>query len=347
LIAILSLPVFHFSRDGVWLSILILSMLFIHSQAWQMRYVPFLWVLPFVWLMPVPNKRAHLLWVPFALALVNTFGVFGFFAGHNWTLSQALRRNFSPYAGETVLFDRTVFEWNGIFDRYNIKQKYANPEETVFHRSVVEVGFLAGPRSAAGVNFSFAEDLLPVPETPLVFAEESAFPWLKMSEGLMPAEVSSGLASRIEWRTYANKVKFYMSLDREPASDWELLLDGTVFDEGRSAPRELSVLVFVNNQQIGTWKIGGDSQKESFPIPQKLMEESFRDEMRLVTLMLLLPDVSSLVENYFEVSAHGLRLNGMQIRPSEIPPQVSDDSGIFGWRWRLSSPCPRGWPRGE
>jgi hypothetical protein len=217
--------------------------------------------------------------------------------------------------------DRTVLEWNGIFDRYNIKQKYANPEETVFHRSAVELGFLAGPRSAEGVNLSFAEDLSPVPETFLVFAQESALPWLKMSEGLMPVEVSSRLPlssdlySRFEWRTYANKVKFYMSLDRKPESDWELLLDGSVFDDGRSVPRELSVLVFVNNQEIGTWKIDGNFKRESFPIARKLMEESFHDDMRLVTLMLRLPEVPSLLENYLEVSTYGLRLNGMQIRP--------------------------------
>ena len=240
-------------------------------------------------------------------------------------MSQTLRRNCSPYAGETVLLDRTVFEWNGIFDRYDIKQKYANPEETVFHRSVVELGFLAGPRSAAGVNLSFAEDLSPVPETPLVFAEEAALPWLTMSEGLMPVKVSSDLSSRVEWRTYANKVKFYMSLDKKPESDWELLLDGAAFDEGRPAVRELSVLVFVNNQQIGTWKIGGSSRRESFPIPRKLMEESFQDEMRLVTLMLRLSDVPSLIENYIEIATHGLRLNGMQMRPLEVGSQVSDD----------------------
>jgi hypothetical protein len=136
-----------------------------------------------------------------------------------------------------------------------------------------------------------------------------------MSEGLMPVEVSSDPVSRVEWRTYADKVKFYMSLNKEPGNDWELLLDGSVFDKEHSVPRELSVLVFVNNRQIGTWKIDGSPRRGSFPIPQKLMEESFRDEMRLVTLMLRLPDVPSLIENYLEVSAYGLRLNGMQMRP--------------------------------
>jgi hypothetical protein len=314
LVSVLCLPAFRFYRGSAWLLLTLLVMLFIHSQAWQMRYVPFLWVFPFVCLLSVPDKRAYFLGAPLLLGFANAFGVFYFYISHNWVMSERIRQNFSPYAGETVLLDRTVFEWNGILDRYGIDQKYANPEETVFFRGAVDVGFLAGPRSPEGVNFSFAEDLPPVPETPLAFADVSALSWLKMSEGLIPAEVSS-LSSRVEWKTYANKVKFYMFLDKEPESDWELLLDGAAFDEGRSVKRELSVLVFINNEQIGTWNLGGASQTKTFPIPQKLMEESFHDRMRLMTLMLRLPDVPSLLENYLEISTHGLRLDGMQIRP--------------------------------
>jgi hypothetical protein len=317
--SILCLPVFYF-RKSAWLLFMLLLLLFIQPYAWQMRYAPFLWFLPLAFLLPVPNERRYLLWVPFSVALINTFGVFCLFTGDQWMLSRIIRQVCAPHAGETVLLDRSVFEWNGIFDQFGIKQKYANPEETFFGRLAPELGSLSKARTARGVNISFAEDLLPVPETPLVFAEEAALPWLKMSEGLMPVEVSldlsSDLTSRIEWRTYADKVKFYMSLDKNPESDWELLLDGAVFDEGRSAPRELSVSVFINNKQIGTWKIDGNSKRGSFSIPQKLMEESFRDEMRLVTLMLRLPNVPSLIENYFEVSAYGLRLDGMQMRPS-------------------------------
>ncbi|MDR1377280.1 MAG: hypothetical protein LBJ22_07185, partial [Synergistaceae bacterium] len=317
LVSILCLPVFCFSRGEVWLLSMLLVMLFIHSQGWQMRYVPFLWVLPFVLLLPTPEKRAYLLWAPLSLALINTFGVFYFYISHKWVMSQTLMRNCAPYAGETVLLDRTVLEWNGIFDRYGITQKFANPEETVFHRGAVDLGFLAGPRSAEGVNLSFAEDLPPVPETPVAVDQESALSWLKMSEGLMPVEVSDPFSrvDRIEWRTYANKVKFYMFLDKRPEGDWEISLDGTAFDEGRSVKRELSVLVFINNEQIGTWNIGDVSQTKTFTIPRRLMEESFRDTMRLVTLMLRFPGVPSLLENYLEASRYGLRLNGMQLHP--------------------------------
>jgi hypothetical protein len=50
------------------------------------------------------------------------------------------------------------------------------------------------------------------------------------------------------------------------------------------------------------------------------MEESFHDEMRLVTLMLRLPDIPSLAESKGAVSAYGLQLNGMQFRPLGIEP---------------------------
>jgi hypothetical protein len=180
-----------------------------------------------------------------------------------------------------------------------------------------------------GVNLSFAEDLPPVPETALVFAEEGALPWLRMSKGLMPVEaVSADAAPQIEWRTYADKVKFYMALDKKPESDWELLLKGAIFDEKRSVARELSVLVFINNQEIGTWRIDGNPRMNNFLIPQKLMEESFNDDMRLVTLMLRLPDVPSLIENHLDASTYGLRLSRMQIRPLDAEPRVGDDSGL-------------------
>ncbi|MDR2180648.1 MAG: hypothetical protein LBP21_10090 [Synergistaceae bacterium] len=298
-----------------WLLLMLMILLFIQPYGWQMRYIPFLWFFPFVCLLSVPEKRCYFLGIPFSLAIVNSLGVLYLFASSQWGLSQEIAQIIRPHSGEPVLLDRSVFEYNGIFDRFAIRQKYANPEETDFYRLNVELGSLSRGRTSTGTNISFMEDLLPVPETRLVFAQEAALPWLKMSEGLMPVEVSSGLPSRLEWRTYADKVKFYMSLDRKPESDWELLLDGAAFDDTHPVPRELSVLVFVNNEKIGTWKIGHDFKRESFPIPQQLMEKSFHDDMRLVTLMLRLPDVLSLLENQLEVSTYGLRLTGMQMRP--------------------------------
>jgi hypothetical protein len=321
--AFLYLLIFRFRVNG-WLLIMLAIMLFIQPHAWYMRYAPFLWVLPFACLCSFPQVKSPVLWLPISLALVNTAGVFCVFASSQWTLSQSIEETFAPHKDETILLDRTMYEWDGIFDRYNIRQKYANPEETDFGRMRCELGRLSGERTPMGVNISFAEDLVPLPETPLLFTDNAALPWLKMSEGLIPINEFSEASG---WRTYANKVKFYMSLDREPRRNWEIILDGLMF-QGENAPRELSVLVFVNNQEIGEWKIGENLRTGKFLIPQKLMKESFRDEMRLVTLMLRLPDIPSLADNKGAVSAYGLQLNGMQIRPFEMGEQISSDSDI-------------------
>ena len=50
-------------------------------------------------------------------------------------------------------------------------------------------------------------------------------------------------------------------------------------------------------------------------IPRILLEESFEDETHLVMLMLRLPGVLSLKENYGKPSTYGLQMEEMQIRP--------------------------------
>jgi hypothetical protein len=54
------------------------------------------------------------------------------------------------------------------------------------------------------------------------------------------------------------------------------------------------------------------------------MEESFRDEMRLVTLRLQLQGISSLIENELESSFYGLQMEGMQFREKETEPQRTE-----------------------
>jgi hypothetical protein len=322
-ISLLLLPIFYF-REIAWLLFLLLLLLFIQPYAWQMRYAPFLWILPLAFLLPIPDQRGYLLWIPFSVALLNTIGVFCLFTGNQWVMTQTIQQVCAPHVGEMVLLDQSVFEWDGIFDRFDLKQKYANPEETFFGRTAAELGSLSKARTAGGVNISFADDLLPVPETPLIFAQEDALPWLRMSEGLVPAEETSSkdFSRFIVWRTYANKVKFYMSLDRESVNDWEVLLRGLVFDEERErtgkAARKLSIEVFINHRQIGIWEIDGEASTGTFLIPRQLMEDSFRDEMRLVTLRLQLRGVSSLIENDLEHSLYGLQMEGIQIREKGV-----------------------------
>ena len=187
------------------------------------------------------------------------------------------------------MLPQSIFEYHGIFDRHGIKQKYVNPEETNFYVENLDFGSLPGTRRQNAVNIFLQSELPPLPETSLIFAEKAASHWLRMSEGLMPFEtVNSNYMRVTEWLTYADKIKFYMSLDKEPKGDWELTLKGAMFDTNGTYDRELKALVFINNREIGTWQIDINTQTVTFTIPQELMEESFKDETRLVTLMLRL-----------------------------------------------------------
>jgi hypothetical protein len=313
LLLLLSLPGLIFFRPGGgvgWLLAALLTMALVQPYAWQMRYVPFLWLFPLACLLPVPEGKKYLVYVPFCLALVNALGVFAVFAEAQWNISRTIEEVCTAHWGQPVLLDRSVLEWDGVFDRFQIRQKFANPEETNFYSPAPELGSLSQARTTRGINLSFMEDLLPVPENFLDFADENALPWLRMSEGLMPVGTAD---SQVVWRTYANKVKFYMALDREPREDWELSLEGQAF--GGKA-RELTVLVSVNHREVGAWRPGGEVRTEKFLLPKTLMEESFRDEMRLLTLTLRLIGVPSLIENFLQPSSYGVQLQGIQIQPA-------------------------------
>jgi hypothetical protein len=228
-----------------------------------------------------------------------------------------MRQVLPSHAGTTVMLPQTIFEYDAIFERYGIKQKFVNPEETNYHRFDYELSYLATAETKDGVNIFFKNDLMPLPESTLIFTDEAASPWLRMSEGLMPVDaVARDYTIKTEWRTYADKVKFYMSLDKEPTEDWELTLKGAVFDDRWDTTLKLEVKIFVNNHEIGAWQIDKNISTAMFTIPKALLEESFRDETRLVTLMLRLLGVASFLENDREVSAYGLQLEEMRICPS-------------------------------
>ena len=180
-----------------------------------------------------------------------------------------------------------------------------------FYRDNCGLGHLVTAYVADGVNIFFKENLPPLPEVPLVFSEETALPWLEMSEGLALAEKPGrDLASKWELRTYTDNVNFYMSFDKELKEGWELTLKGSAFDLRQDGIQELTVLVFVNNSLIGIWQIDKNSRSSTFKIPQALMKESFEDEVRLFSLTLYIPDVD------YSPSAYGLQLEELHIRPS-------------------------------
>jgi len=236
-----------------------------------------------------------------------------------WQSTSFIIQTFSPHTEETVMLDRTTYEYDGIFDRYGIKQKYVNPEETFFYRHSAGFGLFSKRRIPLGVNVIFKGDLLPLPENPLVFSEvKEALPWLNMSEGLRPVEMitSQGFTStkKTVWISYADRVKFYMALEKEPKEDWVLTLKGSAFDAGQAA-RKLEILVFINNHEIGKWQIDNNSSVAEFTIPRVLLEESFEDEIRLVTIMMRIQGLPTFHESSGKQSTYGLHIEEMHIRP--------------------------------
>ena len=310
LFLLLSIPVpFIFRlRGNGWLLLTLLTLLFIQPYSWTMRFAPFLWILPLACLMSLPEKFGVYLLIPISVSLVNIAGISYFTINNAWLYYYNLNRICSSFAGEIVMLPQSIFEYHGIFDRYGIKQKYINPEETNFYVQNVNFGSLPGTRTQDGVNIFLKSELPPLPESPIAFAGSEAYKWLRMSEGLMPFETVDTYYSRItEWLTYEDKIKFYMSLDKEPKGDWEITLKGAMFDTQGRYDRELKALVYINNHEIGAWNIDPNtiSQSVIFTIPRSLMEKSYEDDARLVTLMLQLQR---------EAPAYGLQIEGMQIR---------------------------------
>jgi hypothetical protein len=73
------------------------------------------------------------------------------------------------------------------------------------------------------------------------------------------------------------------------------------------------------NFDIGTWQADANTRIVTYTIPKNLMDESFKDETRLVTFMLRLRGMPSWFENSGQESTYGIRLDEMQIRPKEFP----------------------------
>lgn len=311
LFLLLSIPVpliFRLRGNG-WLLLLLLTLVFIQPYPWAMRFAPFLWIFPSACLMSIPEKRAAYLWIPLLVAFINVLGISYFTIDNAWLYYYNLNRICSSFAGETVMLPQSIFEYHGIFDRFGIKQKYVNPEDTYFYVENVNFGSLPGARRHNGVNIFLKRDLPPLPENSVVFAEKAAFQWIRMSEGLMPFEtVDMNYLRKTEWLTQSNKVKFYMSLDKEPKEDWELLLKGAMFDTKGSYDRELNISVFINNHEIGQWQADINTKTVRFTIPRDVMEESFNDETKLVTLMLRIQR---------EDMTYGLQIEEMRFRQKE------------------------------
>jgi hypothetical protein len=152
------------------------------------RYVPFVWVIPVVLFQALPARRDYLLLVPLALFAMNTAGVFGVFLSNYREWNQAVQAELEPHRNETVLLDRSTFQFDGIFGRYDIRQKFANPEAgrlSDFWKGLWTAPHLGRQtgRMPFGSSIAFEEDLPPLPAS-IVLADAEARPWLRMSDGV-------------------------------------------------------------------------------------------------------------------------------------------------------------------
>jgi hypothetical protein len=137
---------------------------------------------------------------------------------------------------------------DGFFDRFDIKQKFANPEAERFSND-----FWSDPRLerrtgrlSIGGNLVFEEDIPPLPSVSLDLLSDAARPWRIMSDGLefidteelfstfynmLEAEwVAKTLPPSFEgmlgqglWN-YASRVKLYMQVLEKPKGDMVLAL---------------------------------------------------------------------------------------------------------------------------
>jgi hypothetical protein len=292
-----------------WLLFTLFLLTAIHPHSWQMRYVPFVWLFPIVLFLSLPASRESLLLVPLLLLFADAGGVLWIFGKGYCASSTRIADDLSPYRGQTVLLDRSVFQADGFFGRFGIRQKFANPEVSRFFdaKSWNETrSARQSHRISIGSVLNFREDLPPLPLFPLVLREKEAEPWILMSEGLfvldkeyltaskefslgqilalmetMPLNLD-GITDGV-WN-YSPKIKLFLRVRKKPESDMEFSLTGTPRAAG-GTPQKRKMAVYANNEQIGEWLWDepGPAGK-TVTIPLKLLEESWNDDMNLLVM---------------------------------------------------------------
>ena len=313
LLFLICLPFCLFLRGGEngWLILTMCVMLFIHPYACFFRYVPFLWALPFVLCLSTPRRWNYLLVVPILVGLINSGGVAYFSMKGADNFTRLLTATLSPHRGEYVLLDRSVHRLDGIFDRFGIKQRFANPEQIFFPNRHL-FGFfrarLIPGRLAFGSNIAFEADIPPLPTLPVIFEEERSRPWTIMSEGIVlydPDEVSFWIpfdypVPRGFWN-YTGRIKFYVRVTEKPVNDMEFALTASLREEEGSA-RPQQVAVYADNHRIGEWlweQLG--SEEKTITIPLEVLEESYHSPMNLLILRFELTDAETNIAQRFRM----------------------------------------------
>ncbi|GHS95116.1 hypothetical protein AGMMS50276_09540 [Synergistales bacterium] len=336
----------EFQFEG-WLLFTIAFMTAIQPHSWQTRYAPFVWFLPVVLFLSAPKKKEYLLSIPLLIFFINIAGIMYFFVPNYIEVTKRIHAELEPHRGQTVLLDKSTSQMDGIFARFGIKQKFANPEAVVFsnkHWLAFHPERQTG-RLAFGSSIAFSEDIPPVPAQPLDLSSETAKPYIVMSEGIMllDTEDNDDIIKKMLvqfykipetglWN-YSSRVKFYMRVLDEPAGDMELsitaatrTMDGEIrtrilgdavsSDITTDANRETQTLaaskmkVYAGERLLGewTWDTLGSSEK-AVVIPREVLEDSYNDDLRLLTLRFDISDADKASAN----SIYRLRFEGIRL----------------------------------
>jgi len=203
-----------------------------------------------------------------------------------------------------VLLDRSVHRLDGIFNRFGIKQRFANPEVTILPNAL-----LTGPfrqrhipgRIPLGSNLAFKEDIPLLPASPVIFADASSIPWMRMSEGalmhdprgeLTAMTMSARFLPRGFWN-YSGRIKFYVRVTEKPVGDIEFALTASLREEAGSVMAQ-HMLVYANERRIGEWLWAQHGTDEkTVTIPLEIIEESFGSPLNLLVLRFELTDAET------------------------------------------------------
>ena len=329
LLLLVSLPYVLFSRaqGNRWLIFTLCAMILIHPHPWLFRYVPFLWAMPLIFCLSAPRRWEYLLAIPILLATLNTGGV----AYFSFNFAEEFRRRtvetLAPHRGEYVLLDRSIFWNDGIFNRFGIKQRFANPEQTVFSTFLWGGPFrerrIAG-RLAFGSNIAFEKDIPPLPSQPVVFAEKYSEPWRVMSGGLVLHDpdaaptlftmFSHDLDLPTGFWNRSGTIKFFMRVTERPVDDMVFALTASL-REREGIFRAQKMYVYANYRQIGEWLWDQPGPEErTITISQEMLEESYNSPLTLLPLMFHLSDVETGITRGFSIA-----LEKMEFRPAEQP----------------------------
>ena len=292
--------IFLRGKGNFWLLFTLVFLIFVQPHAWLVRLVPFVWLLPFILLMSVPEKKEYLLVVPLLIAATDTLGVGYIATAQKLEYRRMLEEKLEPHRGRYVLLDKSMFQFDGIFDRFGIKQKFSEQKRHIpwpGFKWAEKTGALRG-REPTENNVAFEEDIPVLPRSTVFLNQDtdSSRGLWAMSDGLVLYDSEfpafSGVSASVKvneggcWN-YTDMVRFFMRVPEAPSGDMVFVLAAVpeMDASGNAVPQ--IVTVFVNSVEIGAMRFDRDiTGEKAVVVPCRLLKESYEDEMSLFSLKL-------------------------------------------------------------